>query len=76
MKVSVWPDSLAGPALMAVAQPATVCGAASSLHRLVGARGEAGRVVDGGDVDGERVGVWIEVDAAVGGAAVVAAPGR
>ena len=29
-KVSVWPLSLAGPALMPVAQPATVCAPASS----------------------------------------------
>ena len=31
MKVTVWPDSSAGPALIAVAQPATVCAPASSL---------------------------------------------
>ena len=29
-KVSVWPDSSAGPALIAVAQPATVCAPLSS----------------------------------------------
>ena len=41
MKFSAWPASSAGPALIAVAQPATVCGAGVFEHRLVGALGEA-----------------------------------
>ena len=69
-KSTVWPDSLAGPALMPVAQPATVCGPASSLTVWFGALGEARRVVDRGDGDREGLGA-LSVDAAVGGAAVV-----
>ena len=37
MKLTVWPASLAGPALMAVAQPVTVCAPASSSTVWFGA---------------------------------------
>ena len=61
---------VAGPALIAVAQPVTRLRAGVLEHRLVGALGEARRVVDRGDGDGERL-RRAGVDAAVGGAAVV-----
>ena len=65
VKVSAWPASSAGPALMAVAQGLTVCAPGVFRRRRIRARREAGRVVDGRDRDGEglrRGGV----DAAVG----------
>ena len=56
---SVWPDSLAGPALMAVAQPVDGLGAGVLVDRLVGPVGEARRVVDRGDGDREGLGALV-----------------
>ena len=55
VKVSVWPDSSAGPALIAVAQPGTVCAPASSSTVWSAPLREARRVVDGGHRDRERL---------------------
>ena len=70
MKSTLWADSLAGPGEMSVAQPVDRLRAGVLEHRLVGALGEGGDVVDRRDVDREGLRRAV-VDAAVGGAAVV-----
>ncbi len=56
-KVRIWPDSLAGPLLMAVAQPDDGVGPGVLVHELAGALGERRDVVDRGDVDSEGLDV-------------------
>ena len=73
LNVRAWPASSAGPALMPVAQPATVCAPVSSNSDWLAPLVKLGRVVDRRHRDGERL-RGARVDAAVGDAAVVAAP--
>ena len=56
MKSTVWPDSSAGPALMAVAQPATVWAPASSCTVW-----SAPLVKDGASLTGLTVTVTLDV---------------